>query len=77
MSRSSVMAPGAAAIGPYSHGVFTCNSFDGLLFLSGQTAIDPVTGKLVDGTIGALKHHSALGTLVPFSMPPVFHLATS
>ena len=53
MSRSSVMAPGAAAIGPYSHGVFTGNSFDGLLFLSGQTAIDPVTGKLVDGTIGA------------------------
>ncbi len=36
-----------AAIGPYSQGVVTGN----LLFTSGQLPIDPVTGKLVDGTI--------------------------
>ena len=38
---------GPAAIGPYSHGVWTGD----LLFLSGQTPIDPATGKLVEGGI--------------------------
>jgi len=37
----------AAAIGPYSHGVDS----EGLLFLSGQTPIDPGTGKLAEGDI--------------------------
>jgi 2-iminobutanoate/2-iminopropanoate deaminase len=38
-----------AAIGPYSQGVAT----DTLLFVSGQLPIDPASGKLVDGPIGA------------------------
>ena len=38
-----------AAIGPYSQGVAT----DALLFVSGQLPIDPATGKLIDGAIGA------------------------
>lgn len=45
-----VDAPDApAAIGPYSHAVAT----DGLLFCSGQIPVDPATGAVVDGDIGA------------------------
>lgn len=40
-------ANGPAAIGPYSHGVWAGD----LLFLSGQTPIDPATGKLVEGGV--------------------------
>jgi len=40
-------ANGPAAIGPYSHGVWAGD----LLYLSGQTPIDPATGKLVDGGV--------------------------
>lgn len=47
MTRKSISAPGAAAIGPYSHAV----EANGLVFFSGQTPIDPATGKLVDGDI--------------------------
>ena len=39
-------APNAA--GPYSHAVRS----GGFLFLSGQTPLDPATGKLVEGGIG-------------------------
>ncbi|MFL5717513.1 MAG: RidA family protein [Chloroflexota bacterium] len=42
---SSVGAPGA--IGPYSQGIVT----DGLLFCSGQAALDPASGSLVEGGI--------------------------
>ena len=49
MPRSAVTAAQARAIGPYSHGVVG----DGLLFLSGQTPLDPATGDLVGGGIGA------------------------
>ena len=38
--------PGAA--GPYSHAVVS----NGLVFLSGQTPVDPATGQLVEGSIG-------------------------
>ncbi len=38
---------GPAAIGPYSHGVWAGD----LLYLSGQTPIDPATGKLVEGGV--------------------------
>jgi 2-iminobutanoate/2-iminopropanoate deaminase len=38
---------GPAAIGPYSHGVWAGD----LLFLSGQTPIDPSTGKLAEGGV--------------------------
>lgn len=46
--RKSVTSPAAPkAIGPYSQAVWTGN----LLYCSGQTPIDPATGKLVDGGI--------------------------
>ena len=48
MRNTPVSTPAApAAIGPYSQAV---RSGD-LLFLSGQVALDPVSGKLVDGGI--------------------------
>ena len=47
MSRKALSAKDAAAIGPYSHGI----DADGLIFLSGQTPLDPATGKLVAGGI--------------------------
>jgi 2-iminobutanoate/2-iminopropanoate deaminase len=47
--RETVHAEGAPkAAGPYSHAVKT----GGLVFLSGQTPIDPNTGQLVEGSIG-------------------------
>lgn len=49
MSRTPVTAPGAATIGPYSHGIRS----KGLLFLSGQTPIDSATSKLVEGGMEA------------------------
>jgi 2-iminobutanoate/2-iminopropanoate deaminase len=48
MPRRSITAQGAAAIGPYSHGV---RAGGDLVFLSGQTPIDAATGKLVAGGI--------------------------
>jgi len=48
MSRNAVNAPGAAVVGPYSHAVEAA----GLVFLSGQTPLDPSTGKLLAGSIG-------------------------
>jgi 2-iminobutanoate/2-iminopropanoate deaminase len=48
--RRTISAEGApAALGPYSHAV---RSGD-LVFLSGQTPLDPATGKLVEGDVGA------------------------
>ena len=49
MSRKAFSAPGAVAVGPYSHAV---QSGD-FIFLSGQTPIDSQTGKLVEGDITA------------------------
>ena len=49
MTRKAVSAPGAAAIGPYSHAVWAGK----LLYLSGQTPLDPATGELAKGDIGA------------------------
>jgi len=49
MARKAFSAPGASAIGPYSHAV----EAGGLVYLSGQTPLDPATGKLVEGGIGA------------------------
>lgn len=48
MTRIAINAGGAASVGPYSHAVEAA----GLLFLSGQTPIDPATGQLVTGSIG-------------------------
>ena len=47
--RQTVNAdPGPPAAGPYSHAVVS----NGLVFLSGQTPVDPATGELVEGSIG-------------------------
>lgn len=47
MPRTAITASGAAAVGPYSHAVDS----DGLVYLSGQTPLDPSTGRLVDGPV--------------------------
>ena len=47
MTRRAITAPNAATVGPYSHAVEAA----GLMFVSGQTPIDPATGRLVDGSI--------------------------
>jgi 2-iminobutanoate/2-iminopropanoate deaminase len=48
--RETVTAVGAPkAAGPYSHAVKSA----GLIFLSGQTPVDPDTGGLIDGDVGA------------------------
>ena len=47
--REAVTALGAPdAVGPYSHAV----KAGGLLFISGQTPVDPESGELIDGSIG-------------------------
>ena len=47
--RRTVTATGAPeAVGPYSHAVVS----NGLVFLSGQVALDPDSGTLVEGSIG-------------------------
>jgi 2-iminobutanoate/2-iminopropanoate deaminase len=49
-AKEAISSPTAApAIGPYSPAVRTGN----LLFLSGQIPLDPSTGQLVEGDIGA------------------------
>jgi 2-iminobutanoate/2-iminopropanoate deaminase len=49
VQRQPITAEDApAAVGPYSHAVRS----GGFLFLSGQTPLDPTTGKLVEGDIG-------------------------
>ena len=47
--RRPVTSPTAVAVGPYSHGVDTGT----LVFCSGQTPIDPTTGTLATGGVGA------------------------
>lgn len=55
MSRKHVeSARGPAAIGPYSHAVWAGK----LLYLSGQTPIDPATGKLIEGDVEAQTHRA-------------------
>ena len=45
--RKAIDAPGAVAIAPYSHAIDAGE----LVFLSGQTPIDPATGRLVSGSV--------------------------
>ena len=53
MPRQHLQSPSApAAIGPYSHGVWAGD----LLYLSGQTPIDPATTRLVEGDVEAQTH---------------------
>ncbi len=48
--RDAISAPAAPpAVGPYSHAVWAGE----LLYLSGQTPLDPATGALVPGDVGA------------------------
>ncbi|MFJ1767435.1 RidA family protein [Amycolatopsis sp. NPDC088138] len=49
MPRSAITAPGAIAVGPYSHAVEAGN----LVLLSGQTPLDGHTGALVEGGTAA------------------------
>ncbi|MFT3916475.1 MAG: Rid family detoxifying hydrolase [Anaeromyxobacteraceae bacterium] len=49
MPREALTAPGAARVGPYSHGVRAGE----LVFLSGQTPVDPATGRLREGGVGS------------------------
>lgn len=48
MTRQAIQVDGAVVVGPYSQAVEGA----GLLFLSGQTPLDPVTRMLVDGSVG-------------------------
>ncbi len=51
--REVISTPDApAAIGPYSQGIRVGNT----LYLAGQIALDPATGKLVEGDIEAQTH---------------------
>lgn len=49
MTRKAMSAPGASAIGPYSHAVWAGKR----LYLSGQTPLVPSTGELAPGDTGA------------------------
>jgi 2-iminobutanoate/2-iminopropanoate deaminase len=49
VTRKAFSAPGAVAVGPYSHAV-ECGD---TVFLSGQTPLDSATGALVQGGIAA------------------------
>jgi 2-iminobutanoate/2-iminopropanoate deaminase len=49
MARKAITTETGAAVGPYSHAVRAGK----LLYLSGQTPVDPATGKLLDGDVQA------------------------
>jgi 2-iminobutanoate/2-iminopropanoate deaminase len=50
MSAERIFSPAAPApIGPYNQAV----RFDGMVYCSGQIAIDPAAGKLIDGDVAA------------------------
>jgi 2-iminobutanoate/2-iminopropanoate deaminase len=55
MTRKHVESPrGPAALGPYSAAVWAGD----LLYLSGQTPVDPQTGHLIDGDVEAQTHRA-------------------
>ena len=54
MARKAIISAKAASVGPYSHGIDS----KGLIFLSGQTPIDPVSGQIADGDIKAQTQQS-------------------
>lgn len=47
MTRMPITAQGGVSVGPYSHAI----DAGSLVFLSGQTPVDPATGQLVVGGI--------------------------
>jgi 2-iminobutanoate/2-iminopropanoate deaminase len=54
MPRKAITSERAVSVGPYSHGIDS----DGLVFLSGQTPLDPETGKLAEGDINSQTQQS-------------------
>ncbi len=54
MKKEIISENAPAAIGPYSQGVET----DGLVFVSGQLPLDPITGKFPEGGVAELTHQS-------------------
>ena len=69
MPRQAVTAPNAAAIGPYSHAVWAGD----LLYLSGQTPLDPATGNLLEGDVAAQAaqcFHNLFGVLAAAGLTP-------
>lgn len=48
MPRTPYSSPTAVAVGPYSHAVDAGE----MVYFSGQTPLDPATGKLVEGDVG-------------------------
>jgi 2-iminobutanoate/2-iminopropanoate deaminase len=69
MLRQAVNAPNATAIGPYSHAVWAGD----LLYLSGQTPLDPTTGRLVEGDVAAQAtqcFRNLLGVLAAAGLSP-------
>jgi 2-iminobutanoate/2-iminopropanoate deaminase len=55
MSRTTIKtAQAPAAIGPYSQAVVVPLAGARMIFCSGQVPVDPATGKMVEGDIGAL-----------------------
>ena len=55
MPRRPAPSPrGPAALGPYSHTVWSGDQ----IFLSGQTPVDPATGQLVSGDVEAQTHRA-------------------
>ena len=49
MRRTVSASAAPAAVGPYSHAVWAGD----LLYVSGQIPLDPATGELVEGDVGA------------------------
>ena len=54
MARKAIVSAKATSVGPYSHGIDS----DGLIFLSGQTPMDPVSGKIIEGDLKAQTQQS-------------------
>jgi 2-iminobutanoate/2-iminopropanoate deaminase len=54
MARKAITSKKATSVGPYSHGIDS----EGLVFLSGQTPLDPKTGKIAEGDIRAQTQQS-------------------
>ena len=61
MRKAVITGNAPRPVGPYSQGL----AAGGFIFVSGQTALDPSTGELLDGDVGAqtervLQHISAI-----------------
>ena len=55
MTRTKVTTTSApAALGPYSQAI----ALDGMVFASGQIALDPASGQLVEGDVQAQTHRA-------------------